>query len=82
MAPTTAVAVTAWPARPLLIERSFAIGVRIEAGRNSAVTRAKTPSESETTAGQAAVAVSAAASADAAVESDMENLRGCFGAED
>jgi hypothetical protein len=54
MAPTTAVAVTAWPARPLLIERSRAIGVRMEAGRNSAVTRAKTPSESETMAGQAA----------------------------
>ena len=53
MAPTTAVAVTACPASPSLTPRSRAIGVSRLAGRNSAVTRPKTPSARDTTAPQA-----------------------------
>ena len=46
-APTSAVAVTVWPAAPALMPRSAAIAVSRLAGRNSAVTRPKTPSVSE-----------------------------------
>ena len=62
MAPTIAVAVTAWPAAPSVMCRSAANGVSRLAGRNSAVTRPKTPSESETIAPQAG-AISALGSA-------------------
>src|SRR5262245_9694165 len=50
MAPTIAVAVTACPAAPSEMPRSVAIGVSRLAGRNSAVTRPNTPSESDTIA--------------------------------
>ena len=53
-APTSAVAVTAWPAVPLDTPSPRAMGVSRLAGRNSAVTSANTPSVSESTAPQAA----------------------------
>jgi len=51
--PKSAVVVTACPAEPSLIARSAATGVRRLAGRNSAVTRLKTPIVMEATADQA-----------------------------
>src|SRR5205809_2244307 len=37
------VAVTAWPASPSLMPRSFAIGVSMPAGKNSAIIKPETP---------------------------------------
>jgi len=62
-APTRAVAVTAWPAAPSLTPRSVAMAVSRLAGRNSAMTRPKTPIVSEATAGQWVSAAGAAAGA-------------------
>src|SRR5207249_11920022 len=46
------VAVTAWPASPSLIPRSFAIGVSMPAGRNSAIIKPQTPMVRDQTAFQ------------------------------
>src|SRR5262249_43137905 len=53
-------AVTAWPAAPSEMPRSAAIGVSRLAGRNSAVTRPNTPSDSDTIAGHRGSARSSA----------------------
>ena len=80
MAPTTAVAVTVWPAAPSVMLRSLAMRVSRLAGRNSAVTRPNTPSDRETTAAQSGSVRSsefagASRSATADAVSDMRILQ-------
>lgn len=53
-AATSAVTVTAWPAAPSLTRRSLAMAVSRLAGKNSAVTRPKTPRAMDATAAQRA----------------------------
>ena len=82
MAATTAVAVTVWPAAPSLMPRSADSFVSRLAGRNSVVTRPKTPSAIEKTAGHAgsvrscgSAAARAAASAERIAVSLIGKLR-------